>query len=124
MNLIAKSAASIRERMRSTPLTYLTYLTHLTPLALGLLLSPQQLRAAIPPNDRFSNRITLSGTNITVTGSNAGASKEAGEPDHAGNAGGKSVWWTWTAPTNGEVIINTDDSIHPDDASSLDTLLG
>src|SRR5256885_16260825 len=106
--------------MRSILLTYLTYLTHLTPLALGLLLSPQQLRAAIPPNDRFSNRITLSGTNITVTGSNAGASKEAGEPDHAGNPGGKSVWWTWTAPTNGEVIINTDDRTHPDAARFLD----
>ncbi|MEO6392121.1 MAG: VCBS repeat-containing protein [Pyrinomonadaceae bacterium] len=31
----------------------------------------------------------------TITGSNVGASKESGEPDHAGNAGGKSIWYRW-----------------------------
>ena len=72
--------------------------------------------SAAPANDRFANRITLAGTNITVTGSNVGANKETGEPAHAGNPGGKSVWWTWTAPTNGDVTLTTDDS-------GFDTLL-
>jgi len=72
---------------------------------------------AAPPNDRFSNRITITGTNITVMGSNASATKESGEPDHAANVGGSSVWWAWTAPTNGELRITTD-------GSDFDTLLG
>ena len=81
-------------------------------------LSLHQVRGApAPANDRFSNRITLAGTNVTATATNSAATKESGEPDHAGNPGGKSVWWTWTAPTNGEAQIDTD-------ASNFDTLLG
>ena len=45
-----------------------------------------------------------------------GASREAGEPAHAGNIGGSSVWFAWTAPTTGTVTINTA-------GSSFDTLL-
>jgi len=75
------------------------------------------LRAAPLPNDSFNNRIVLTGTNITVTGSNRNASKQNGEPDHAGNQGGASVWWSWTAPTNGDLTIDTD-------GSDFDTLLG
>ena len=74
-------------------------------------------RGAAPANDRFSNRIVIPGTNATVMGSNAAATKESGEPNHAGNAGGSSVWWAWTAPANGELQITTD-------GSDFDTLLG
>src|SRR5439155_14821326 len=80
------------------------------------------LGAAAPANDKFTNRIPLAGTSVTATGSNVGASKEAGEPDHAGNAGGKSVWWSWTSPANGELTLTTDDSTNTD-GSPLDTLL-
>src|SRR6185295_2133781 len=38
--------------------------------------------------------------NNTVTGTNIGAIKEGGEPNHAGNPGGKSVWYTWTSPAS------------------------
>ena len=86
-------------------------------LAFFACLGSVALQAATPPNDRFANRILISGTNVTVTGWSTNATKEGGEPDHAGNAGGKSVWWTWTAPTNGEVRISTD-------GSTFDTLLG
>lgn len=86
-------------------------------IALFLGMGPDPILAAAPANDRFSNRITLTGTNVTVAASNAGATKETGEPDHSGNAGGSSVWWTWTSPTDGEVQITTD-------GSSFDTLLG
>ena len=79
--------------------------------------------AQTPPNDQFNNRFILSGTNISVTGSNIGATKQNREPDHAGNVGGASVWWSWTAPTNGDLTITTDGSTNTD-GSELDTLLG
>ncbi len=68
-------------------------------------------------NDNFANAITITGSSATVTGSNAGATKEVGEPNHAGNVGGHSVWWTWTAPTSGTVTIDTL-------GSNFDTLMG
>ncbi len=70
-----------------------------------------------PVNDAFANRLAIDGAVATVTGSSAGATKEPGEPDHAGNAGGASVWWTWTAPSNGTYTVTTR-------GSSFDTLLG
>ena len=69
-----------------------------------------------PVNDRFADRTALTGTIVAATASNVGATKEAGEPAHAGNAGGKSIWWTWAAPTNGVVTISTM-------GSAFDTLL-
>ncbi len=41
-----------------------------------------------PANDSFANAIVLTGATVLTTGSNVGATKEPGEPDHAGNAGG------------------------------------
>ena len=60
-----------------------------------------------PPNDNFADRIALTGTNTSATGSNVSASKEPGEPNHAGQAGGQSVWWTWTAPASGWTTITS-----------------
>jgi hypothetical protein len=70
-----------------------------------------------PANDNFSSRIAIVGATRTVTGSNVGATKEAGELNHAGNVGGASVWWTWTAPSSGTYTVSTR-------GSSFDTLLG
>ncbi len=79
--------------MRIAPLVIVT-------LALAL---PATALAA-PANDDFANAIDLNtAEDEFVFGSNVGATKEAGEPDHAGNAGGKSVWFTWTAPLDGSV---------------------
>lgn len=72
--------------------------------------------SAAPPNDHFANAIAIAGVDATRTGASANASKEAGEPDHAGNAGGRSVWWNWTAPSSEIVTITTD-------GSAFDTLL-
>jgi hypothetical protein len=58
-----------------------------------------------PANDDFSNRLELSGTSVTVTGSNALASAEPGEPAHAGGPPRRSVWWTWTAPQSGRLTL-------------------
>jgi len=60
------------------------------------------------PADDFVQRITLSGPFATSSGlKNAGATKEPGEPNHAGNFGGASLWWSWTAPTSGTVTLTT-----------------
>lgn len=58
-------------------------------------------------NDAFVNRTVLAGASFGVTGSNSGYSKELNEPVHAGNVGGRSAWWTWTATANGAFTINT-----------------
>ncbi len=70
-----------------------------------------------PTNDLFANPTVVTGTNFTVFGSNFGASVEAGEPKITGNAGGHSVWWSWTAPVDCTVTLDTS-------GSSYDTLLG
>jgi kumamolisin len=72
---------------------------------------------AAPSNDDFANSIPLAGTTVHVTGANVGATKEPGEPDIAGNPGGASVWWSWTAPSTGVFAVSTQ-------GSSFDTLLG
>jgi hypothetical protein len=71
-----------------------------------------------PPNDNFANAQLITGTSGTVNGTNAFATKEAGEPSHEplGNPGGKSVWYRWTAPGSGTATLNTL-------GSNFDTLL-
>ncbi len=70
-----------------------------------------------PGNDQFDNRTLISGSSATLTGFNANAGREPGEPSHAGNSSGKSVWWTWTAPMAGSITIDTL-------GSDFDTVLG
>jgi hypothetical protein len=71
---------------------------------------------ARPPNDSFANRILIAGSVFRVSGVNSNATKEFSEPNHGGNAGGKSVWWTWTAPFSGRATVRTA-------GSNFDTLL-
>jgi hypothetical protein len=59
-----------------------------------------------PVNDDFTNATPISGAPLTVNGSNAGADKETGEPNHAGEYGESSVWWSWTAPSSATVTIS------------------
>lgn len=63
--------------------------------------------ADIPPNDYFTNRIVITNNSAVKFGTNIFATKETGEPNHAGNPGGRSLWWTWTAPANGILQLNT-----------------
>lgn len=58
-------------------------------------------------NSRFSERLPLGGIDVTETGSNFGAFGELGEPRHDGQSPRRSVWWSWTAPRSGPVIIST-----------------
>jgi uncharacterized repeat protein (TIGR01451 family) len=75
------------------------------------------LAAARPANDAFANRTALGGTSGSAAGTNVLATKESGEPNHAGDPGGASVWWAWTAPASGQVSLDTH-------GSAVDTLLG
>lgn len=63
---------------------------------LFLVCPPSSLAA--PANDSFAYAQQLSEEEDELPGDNTGSSKEPGEPDHAGNAGGASVWYSWTAP--------------------------
>ncbi len=60
-----------------------------------------------PRNDDFENRVALFGSQTRTQTSNAGATKQAGEPNHLGNPGGSSVWFSWTAPASGRVTLST-----------------
>ncbi|MDQ2629729.1 MAG: hypothetical protein M3Y75_01960 [Actinomycetota bacterium] len=61
-----------------------------------------------PTNDDFADAKALPETpSVSTSGSTASASKESGEPNHAGNPGGRSVWFTWTAPSSGPFAIST-----------------
>jgi len=68
----------------------------------------------VPANDDFLQRETLIGRQ--AAGSNRNATKEEMELNHAGNAGGHSVWYEWLAPIRGAVVIDTI-------GSDFDTLL-
>jgi hypothetical protein len=81
-----------------------------------LLIAIPYLHLRVGDNDQMRNAMRLTGQNDSVTDSNRFASKEFGEPDHAGNPGGKSVWYRWTAPRSGTVTFDTD-------RSSFNTLL-
>ncbi len=77
------------------------------------------LPAASPANDDFANAVALSSIMSTsASGTNAGATLEAGEAALvAGVPAGRSVWYSWTAPVSGTVTIDTA-------TSAFDTLLG
>ena len=62
-----------------------------------------------PANDDFANATRVFGSRFRFNASNAGATKQAGEPDHAGNSGGSSVWFVWTAPATGRVTLSTNE---------------
>jgi hypothetical protein len=76
---------------------------------------PVALRIETTPpavNDDFANATGLAGTTseepdgarfhfASAFGYNWNATQQAGEPKHAGDQGGSSVWYSWTAPESG-----------------------
>lgn len=76
------------------------------------------VRAAAPvPNDNRASATVLAAAGGRTAQTTWTATKESGEPDHAGNAGGASVWFRWTATYTGPATFTTD-------GSDFDTLLG
>lgn len=69
-----------------------------------------------PLNDLLVNATQLTNTSGSVTGNNQRATKEFNEPLHASNEGGHSVWYKWTAPSSGVLLLTTTNS-------AFDTLL-
>lgn len=84
-------------------------------LVAGLVCVPGALSAP-PSNDNFLSPVSLFGEYGEQAGTNGEATKETGEPDHAGVSGGASVWFSWTPPRSGILTIDTCDS-------DFDTLL-
>ncbi|MGC8988970.1 MAG: InlB B-repeat-containing protein, partial [Verrucomicrobiia bacterium] len=68
------------------------------------------------PNDDFAGALELSGFSGSVTAMNDFATREIGEPMHANNEGGHSVWYWFRAPATGVLRLTTQ-------GSSIDTLL-
>jgi PASTA domain len=78
---------------------------------------PGAALAAAPANDDFHNAAVYTTRAIVVEGTTVDATKQAGEPDHAGNAGGHSIWYTWTTPVAGRATVSTC-------GTEFDTLVG
>jgi len=70
----------------------------------------------LPLTNSFGARVAVNDVERAGASSNVGADAEAGEPNHAGKIGGKSMWLTWVAPANGIATFRTT-------GSSFDTLL-
>src|SRR5207237_987597 len=64
----------------------------------------------------FASGQVLSGASGTVSADTTAASREVGEPTIVGNAGGRSLWYVWTAPASGSVTVDTH-------GSAFDTIL-
>jgi len=60
-----------------------------------------------PSNDNPANAIPLAAVGGRILGDNRGASKEPGEPDHAGDTGGYSVWYQWVPGVSGVAVLDT-----------------
>ena len=66
--------------------------------------------------DTFQAGMQLFGPGGVVQGNNAEATGQTGEPFHNGVAGGRSMWFHWTAPASGIATFDTR-------GSTIDTLL-
>ncbi len=67
-------------------------------------------------NDNFAEALPLTDLAGTVFAATGLATREAGEPAHAGNEGGHSVWYWFQAPASGTLRLSTA-------GSTFDTLL-
>src|SRR4028118_491805 len=76
---------------------------------------------AAPANDNYQNAVltTLSAPLIELPGSNIGATKQPGEPEHANNPGGKSVWYKIVVQETTVVKIWIDNSTAGDNLNTL-----
>ena len=77
-----------------------------------------------PTNDNFANAASISGASGLVEGSNVFATREAYEPTHGGSGGSASLWYRWTAPSDGSLVVSTGSTSGSATTSNFDTLLG
>ncbi|MCF6291814.1 MAG: S8 family serine peptidase [Robiginitomaculum sp.] len=69
-----------------------------------------------PGSDNFANASAISTASGSFSTNSVNASAEAGEPTHSGQTAAHSVWFNWTAPSDGDFTFHTD-------GSSFDTVL-
>lgn len=79
-------------------------------LTLALLIPLHSGAQAAPPNDDYTNRIVLTGDDISFTGTLAGATFETNPfevipPGDFNGGTSQSVWWSWTATDATNVIV-------------------
>lgn len=72
---------------------------------------PELSLSTYPGNDDFEDAYSLGsaplGWSLGLNGlGNTGATKQPGEPDHASNRGGASVWFTWKASESGSAQLS------------------
>jgi len=67
-------------------------------------------------NDNFAQARLLEDFSFLDKSSSSSATRETGEPAHAGQTAAKSLWWKWTAVGNGRLQVSTK-------GSSFDTVL-
>ncbi|MBI3414429.1 MAG: S8 family serine peptidase [Verrucomicrobia bacterium] len=60
-----------------------------------------------PLNDDFAQARLITGAIGSATNNNRNATKQPGEPRHAGNAGGASIWFRWVCPQSGAATFDT-----------------
>lgn len=58
-----------------------------------------------PINDHLKNALVLEGLEGDIEGDSSNATKQFGEPFHAGNAGGRSVWYSYTPEVDGVLDV-------------------
>ena len=77
-----------------------------------------------PANDNFAAAATLTGPSGLVEGSNVYATRELNEPNHGASSGAASLWYSWTAPSDGALVVSTGSTGGAAYTSTFDTLLG
>jgi hypothetical protein len=60
-----------------------------------------------PMNDDFASGSEIDSRTGGIVAFNPHASKEPGEPNHAGEPGGRSIWFRWRAPVSGRAVFHT-----------------
>lgn len=61
-----------------------------------------------PANDDFAQRRRIEGARVHLSDANWRSTREFGEPIHSDRFGGRSVWYAWRAPANGDITVQTD----------------
>lgn len=89
------------------------YLAFLCSLAAWTLSAQGQVTP--PLNDHYTNRIVLTGTDISFSGTLAGATRESNPFEVSPNFanGNQTVWWSWTALQSGTVTVQIFDPAQP-----------
>lgn len=77
----------------------------------------QNPEASPPPNDAFANRIAIDPNHPLVSVDTTGATRQPGEPTFFASSNSRTVWWDWTAPSDGSATFATA-------GSAFDTVLG